>query len=73
MAGTGHDERARVLGALQASAATTVECELSREFGVAWIPRADGGATRSRASARRSWTPIRTRTVQVHEKERELA
>src|SRR5205823_4178278 len=31
-----------VLGALQASAATTVECELSREFGVAWIPRADG-------------------------------
>ena len=31
-----------VLGALQAVAATALECELSREFGVAWIPRADG-------------------------------
>ena len=31
-----------VLGALQAIAATTVECELTREFGVDWIPRADG-------------------------------
>ena len=31
-----------VLGALQAVAATAVECELSREFGVDWIPRADG-------------------------------
>ena len=31
-----------VLGALQAVAATTVECELTREFGVDWIPRADG-------------------------------
>jgi len=31
-----------VLGALQAIAATAVESELTREFGVAWIPRADG-------------------------------
>ena len=31
-----------VLGALQAVAATAVECELTREFGVAWLPRADG-------------------------------
>ena len=31
-----------VLGALQAVAATAVECELTREFGVDWIPRADG-------------------------------
>jgi hypothetical protein len=31
-----------VLGALQGVAATTVECELTREFGVAWVPRADG-------------------------------
>ena len=31
-----------VLGALQAVAATAVECELTREFGVAWVPRADG-------------------------------
>jgi hypothetical protein len=31
-----------VLGALQAVAATVVECELTREFGVDWVPRADG-------------------------------
>jgi hypothetical protein len=31
-----------VLGAVQGIAATAVECELTREFGVAWIPRADG-------------------------------
>ena len=31
-----------VLDALQAIAATAVECELTREFGVEWIPRADG-------------------------------
>jgi hypothetical protein len=30
-----------VLGALQAVAATAVECELAAEFGVAWVPRAD--------------------------------
>jgi hypothetical protein len=30
-----------VLGALQAVAASAVECELTREFGVAWMPRAD--------------------------------
>jgi hypothetical protein len=29
-----------VFGALQAVAATSVECELAREFGVAWVPRA---------------------------------
>jgi TrwC relaxase len=28
-----------VMGALQAVAATAVECELTREFGVAWVPR----------------------------------
>ena len=31
-----------VLGALQAVAATAVECELTAAFGVAWIPRPDG-------------------------------
>jgi hypothetical protein len=35
-----------VLGALQAITATTAECELTRAFGVAWIP---GAATRSKA------------------------
>ena len=31
-----------VIGALQAVAATAVECELAREFGVRWVARADG-------------------------------
>ncbi len=31
-----------IIGALQAVAATAVECELTREFGVDWIPRPDG-------------------------------
>ena len=30
------------LPAMQAIAATFAECELSRRFGVSWIPRADG-------------------------------
>ncbi len=38
-----------VIGALQAVAATAVECELTREFGVDWVPRADGRGTRTRA------------------------
>lgn len=35
-----------VLGALQAAAATAVECELTRAFGVDWIPCADGRGNR---------------------------
>src|SRR5204862_662127 len=31
-----------VIGALQGTAATAVECELTREFGVEWVPRPDG-------------------------------
>ena len=31
-----------IIGALQAVAATAVECELTREFGVQWVPRPDG-------------------------------
>ena len=32
----------QVLGAVQAVVATHAECGLTREFGVAWVPRADG-------------------------------
>ena len=46
-----------VLGALQAVAATTVECELAHEFGVEWIRARTAAATRSKASRRRRWTP----------------
>jgi len=38
----GHHERPRGPRRAHAVAATAVECELTREFGVDWIPRADG-------------------------------
>ena len=62
-----------VLGALQAIAATAVECELTAEFGVAWIPRADGRGNEIAGVTQAQMDAYSTRTVQVHEKERELA
>jgi hypothetical protein len=62
-----------VLGALQAVAATTVECELAAEFGVAWIPRADGRGNEIRGVTQAQMDTYSTRTVQVHAKEDELA
>jgi len=62
-----------VLGALQAVAATAVECELTREFGVDWIPRADARGNEIRGVTQAQIDAYSTRTVQVHEKERELA
>ena len=62
-----------VLGALQAIAATAVECELTREFGVQWIPRADGRGNEIKGITQAQMDAYSTRTVQVHEKERELA
>ena len=62
-----------VLGALQAVAATAVECELTREFGVNWLPRADGRGNEIQGVTQAQMDAYSTRTVQVHEKERELA
>jgi conjugative relaxase-like TrwC/TraI family protein len=62
-----------VLGALQAITATTVECELTREFGVEWIPRADGRGNEIQGVTQAQMDAYSTRTVQVREKERELA
>ena len=62
-----------VLGALQGIAATTVECELTRESGVAWIPRPDGRGNEIAGVTQAQMDAYSTRTVQVHEKERELA
>jgi hypothetical protein len=62
-----------VLGALQAVAATTVECELTAQFGVEWIPRADGRGNEIRGVTQAQMDTYSTRTVQVHEKEDELA
>jgi hypothetical protein len=62
-----------VLGAVQAIAATTVECALTREFGVSWVPRADGRGNEITGITKAQLDAYSTRTVQVHEKERELA
>jgi hypothetical protein len=62
-----------VLGALQAVAATAVECELAREFGVEWVPRADGRGNEINGVTQAQMDAYSTRTVQVHEKEHELA
>ena len=62
-----------VLGTLQAVAATTVECGLTAEFSVAWIPRADGRGNEIRGVTQTQMDAYSTRTVQVHAKERELA
>jgi hypothetical protein len=62
-----------VLGALQAVAATAVECELTRVFGVAWVPRADGRGNEIQGITQAQMDAYSSRTVQVHEKERELA
>ena len=62
-----------VLGALQAIAATMVECELSREFGVDWVPRADGRGNEILGISQAQMDAYSTRAVQVREKERELA
>ena len=62
-----------VIGALQAVAATAVECELTREFGVRWVPRADGRGNEIRGVTQAQMDAYSTRTVEVKEKERELA
>ena len=62
-----------VIGALQAVAATAVECELTREFGVQWVPRADGRGNEIRGVTQAQMDAYSTRTVEVKEKEHELA
>ena len=62
-----------VLRALQGIAATVAECELTREFGVAWVPRADGRGNEIAGNTQAQMDAFSTRTVQVHAKERELA
>jgi AAA domain/TrwC relaxase len=62
-----------VIGALQAVAATAVECELTREFGVAWVARADGRGNEIRGITQADMDAYSTRTVAVKQKERELA
>jgi hypothetical protein len=62
-----------ILGALQAVAATAAECELTHEFGVEWVPRPDGRGNEIKGITQAQMDAYSTRTVAVHEKERELA
>jgi len=62
-----------VPGALQAVAATVAECELSAAFGVTWVPRLDGRGNEIAGITQAQLDAYSTRTVEVHEKERELA
>ena len=62
-----------IIGALQAVTATAVECELTREFGVQWVPRPDGRGNEIKGVTQAQMDAYSTRTVQVHAKERELA
>jgi hypothetical protein len=62
-----------IIGALQAVAATAVECELTREFGVEWVSRADGRGNEIQGITQAQMDAYSTRTVAVKEKERELA
>jgi hypothetical protein len=62
-----------ILGALQAVAATAVECGLTREFGVEWVARPDGRGNEICGITQAQMDTYSTRTVRVHEKERELA
>src|SRR5215470_1515859 len=62
-----------VLGALQAVAATAVECELTAVFGVGWVPRPDGRGNEINVVTQAQMDAYSTRTVHVREKERELA
>jgi len=62
-----------VMPALQAVAATAVECDLRREFGVEWVPRSDGRGNEINGVTQAQMDAYSTRAVQVHAKERELA
>ena len=62
-----------VMPALQAVAATATECELTREFAVAWVPRPDGRGNEIKGVTQAQMDAYSTRTVQVHAKERALA
>ena len=44
-------------------AATAVECELTREFGVAWVPRPDGRGNEIKGVTQAQMDAYSTRTV----------
>ena len=62
-----------VLPARQAVAATAAVCELPAEFAVEWVPRPDGRGNEIKGVTQAQMDAYSTRTVAVHDKERELA
>ena len=62
-----------VLGALHGVAATAIECALTRELGVQWVPRPDKRGNEIRGITQAQMDAYSTRTVAVHAKEHELA
>ena len=54
-----------ILGAVQAVVAAHVECGLAREFGVAWVPRADGAGNEIAGITQQQMDAYSTRTVSI--------
>ena len=55
----------QVLGAVQAVVATHAECGLTREFGVAWVPRADGRGNEIAGVTQEQMDAYSSRTVAI--------
>jgi hypothetical protein len=55
----------RQVGAVQAVVATHAECGLTREFGVAWVPRADGAGNEVAGITREQMDAYSSRTVSI--------
>jgi len=55
----------QVLGAVQAVVATHAECGLTREFGVEWVPRADGNGNEIAGISQEQMDAYSSRTVSI--------
>ena len=58
----------QVLGAVQAVVATHAECGLTREFGVAWVPRADGRGNEIAGMTQEQMDAYSSRTVAISDR-----
>ena len=55
----------QILGAVQAVVATHAECGLTREFGVEWVPRADGNGNEIAGITQEQMDAYSSRTVSI--------
>ncbi len=55
----------QVLGAVQAVVATHVECGLTTEFGISWVPRQDGASNEIAGVTQEQMDAYSTRTVSI--------